>query len=74
MKTLGSLKLRVLPTQIQWIQESRTQHLLIPQAENIALVDGMVLVQKLSKKPATVVSVTDLGGCFNDRLMSLIQD
>lgn len=40
-------------------------------SHKIALVDGMVLVQKLSKKPATVVTVKDLSHCFNDRLMSL---
>ncbi|KAK5919141.1 hypothetical protein CgunFtcFv8_023060 [Champsocephalus gunnari] len=43
-------------------------------SRKIALVDGMVLVQRLSKKPATVVTVKDLSGCFNDRLMSLIRD
>jgi len=40
----------------------------------IALVDGMVLLQKMAKKPATVVTVKDLSECFNDRRMSLIQD
>ena len=34
----------------------------------------MVLVQKLSKKPETVVTVKDLSGFFNDRLMSLTRD
>ncbi|KAK5903111.1 hypothetical protein CgunFtcFv8_006920 [Champsocephalus gunnari] len=43
-------------------------------SRKIALVDGMVLVQRLSKKPATVVTVKDLSGCFNDRLMSLSRD
>ncbi|KAK5915520.1 hypothetical protein CesoFtcFv8_001103 [Champsocephalus esox] len=42
--------------------------------KKIALVDGMVLVQRLSKKPSTVVTVKDLSGCFNDRLMSLTRD
>lgn len=37
----------------------------------IAVVDGMVLVQKMVKKPATVVTVQDLSRCFNDRLVSL---
>lgn len=40
----------------------------------MVLVDGMVLVQKLSKKTATVFTVKDLSGCFNDRLMQLTQD
>ena len=40
----------------------------------IALVDGMVLVQMLTNKPATVVTVKDLSVCFNDRLMFLTQD
>ncbi|KAK5912068.1 hypothetical protein CesoFtcFv8_001978 [Champsocephalus esox] len=43
-------------------------------SRKIALVDGMVLVQRLSKKPATVVTVKDLSGCFNERLMSLTRD
>ena len=43
-------------------------------SRKIALVDGMELVQRLSKKPATVVTVKDLSGCFNDRLMSLTRD
>ena len=36
-------------------------------------MDGMVIVQKLSKKTATVVTVRDLSGCFNDRLMQMTQ-
>ncbi len=40
------------------------------RSRKIALVDGMVLVQKLSKNP-TVLTVKDLSGCFNDRLMQL---
>ena len=38
-------------------------------SRKIALVDGMVLVQKLTKKTATVVTVKDLHQCFNTRLM-----
>jgi len=37
----------------------------------IAVVDGMVLVQKLSMKTAAMVTVTDRSVCFNDRLMNL---
>ena len=37
----------------------------------IAVVDAMVLVQKLSTKAAAVVTVKDLSVCFNDRLMNL---
>jgi len=40
----------------------------------IALVDGMVLVQQMAKQPATIVTVRDLSECFNDRLMSLTRD
>ena len=42
----------------------------------IALVDGMVglLVQRLTKKQATVLTVKDTSICFNDRLMFLTQD
>ena len=39
--------------------------------QKIAVVDGMVLVQKLSKKAAAAVTVKDLSVCFNDRLMNL---
>ena len=44
------------------------------QSQRIAVVDGMVLVQKLAKKPAMVVTVSDLSVCFNDRLMSLTRN
>ena len=40
-------------------------------SRTIALLDGMVLVQKLTKKPATVETVKDLSECFNNSLMSL---
>ena len=40
----------------------------------LVLVDGMVLVQNPIKKTATVVTVGDLSGCFNDRLMQIRQD
>ena len=36
----------------------------------IALVDGMVLLQKMAKKPATILIVKDLSDCFNNRLMN----
>jgi len=39
--------------------------------QKIAMVDGMVLVQKLSKKAAAAVTVKDLSVCFNDKLMNL---
>ncbi len=40
----------------------------------IALVDGMVLLQKMTKKPATILTVKDLSDCFNNRLISLTGD
>ena len=43
-------------------------------SRKIALVDGMVVLQKMTKKPATVVTVMDLSECFNARLMSLTRD
>jgi len=43
-------------------------------SHKIALVDGMILLQKMAKKPATIVIVKDLSECFNDRLMSLTRD
>jgi len=42
-------------------------------SRKIALVDGMVLLQKMAKKPA-IVTVKDLSECFNDRRKSLIRD
>ena len=35
------------------------------------MVDAMVLVQKMTTKTATIVTVKDLSVCFNDRLMNL---
>ncbi len=32
---------------------------------------GYCVVQKMTKKPATVVTVKDLSECFNDRVLSL---
>ena len=43
-------------------------------SRKIALVDGMVLLQKMAKKPATILTVEDLSYCFNDKLMSLTVD
>ena len=37
----------------------------------IAKVDGIVLIKKMTTKPATVVTVKDISVCFNDRLMNL---
>jgi hypothetical protein len=42
--------------------------------QTIAVVDGMVLVRKLSTKPASVVTVKDFSVCFNDRLLNLPRD
>ena len=39
----------------------------------IAVADGMVL-QKLTKKPAAVVTVKDFSVCFNDKLVNLTRD
>ena len=39
--------------------------------QRIAVVDGMVLVHKLSTKAAAVVTVKDLSVCFNERRMNL---
>ena len=41
---------------------------------NIAVVDRMVLVQQLTKKPATMVTVNDLSKCFNDGLQDLTRN
>ena len=49
-----------------------TDHTSDQPSRKISLVDGMV--QKLSKKTATVVTFWDLSGCFNDRLMQITHD
>ena len=43
-------------------------------SRKIALVDGMVLLQKIVMKPATIMTVKDLSECFNDRLISFTRD
>ena len=43
-------------------------------SRKIALVDAMVLLQKMAKKPATIVTVKHLSEWFSDRLMSLTRD
>lgn len=43
-------------------------------SRKIALVDGMVVVQKLTKKPSSVVTIKDLGRWFYDRLISMTRD
>ena len=43
-------------------------------SRKIAHEDGMVLLQMMAKKPATIVAVKDLSECFNDRLMSLTRN
>jgi len=40
-------------------------------SKKLAVVDGMVVVQKMTKKAATVVTVKDFSECFNDRVLSL---
>jgi len=55
-------------------QPDESTHSTTSHADNcqkIAVVDGMVLVQKLLKKVAAVVTVKDLSVCFSDRLMNL---
>ena len=43
-------------------------------SRKITLVDGMVLLQQMTKKPATIVTVKDLSECLNNRLMSFTRD
>ena len=38
------------------------------------MVDGMVLLQKMAKKPPTIETVKDPSECFNGRLLSLTHD
>jgi len=40
-------------------------------SQKIAIVDGMVLVQKMTKKTGTITTVKYLGQHFNDKLMTL---
>ena len=51
-----------------------TDYTPVQPSRKIALIDGMVLVQKLSKKPTTVVTVKGLSGCFNDKFWSSTGD
>ena len=44
------------------------------ESPKIAIVDGMVLVQQMAKKPGTISTVKDLGQHFNDRLLVLTAD
>ena len=44
------------------------------QGQKIAVVDGMVLVQKLYTKSASVNTVKDLSIYFNERLMNITRD
>ena len=41
--------------------------------EKLAVVDAMVVVQKLTKKPFTMPTVIDLSKCLNDKMMTLSQ-
>jgi len=61
------------PTQTMQTSQNST-HFTTSDADHcqkIAVVDGTVLVQKLSTKAAAVVRAKDLSVCFNDRLMNL---
>ena len=58
-------RLMILPTDaVNLLPGPSTSH-------RIAVVDGMVLVQKMTKKPVTITTVKDLVQHFNDRLMTL---
>ena len=51
---------------IEIIEADNFQHI-----TNVAVVDGIVVVQKLTKKSTTMVTVRDLSECFYDRPMNL---
>ncbi len=44
------------------------------QCKKIAVVDGMVIVQKISTKATNVATVKDLSVCINDQLLNLTRD
>ncbi len=46
----------------------------IDKCKKIAVVDGMVLVQKISTKATPVATVKDLSVCINDQLLNLTRD
>ena len=60
---------RIRSQTMQTSTNSTTSH--ADNCQKIAVVDGMVLVQKLSKKAPAVVTVKDLSVRFNDKLMNL---
>lgn len=44
------------------------------QVKRIAIVDGMVLIQIMAKKPAIIIKVKYLGQHYNDRLIILTEE
>ena len=46
----------------------------IDKCKKIAVIDGMVLVQKISTKATPVATVKDLSVCINDQLLNLKRD
>lgn len=56
------------------LQDEATEEDNLNPSKRVAVVDGMVLVQKLTKKPATMVTVRDLSQSFYERLMNLTQN
>jgi len=53
------------------LDSASSQHSNSQSIQKIAVVDGMVIVQKLAKKPPTVETISDLSSCFFDRVMHL---
>ena len=46
----------------------------VGHCQQIAIIDGMVLVQKLSTRAAALETVKDVSVYFNDRLVDLTKD
>ena len=55
-------------------QTNDTTRLTEDCCQKIAVVDGMVVVQKLSAKVSSVDTVRDLGLFFNDRILNIKRD
>jgi len=73
-KLIHALEKKVTDNADQQEQPDESTNSTTSHADNcqkIAVVDGMVLVQKLSKKAPAVVTVKDLSVRFNDKLMNL---
>lgn len=62
------------PVSEEHVDEAETSSAPPSESYKIAIVDGMVLIQQMAKKPGTISTVKDLGRQFNDKLLVLTED